>query len=171
MWSLDLGRSISLGYKNETNYSYDPKFAIGLSHQWGYQLTSGTSVWIGGEYRMYNSFSVPDSPSNKRFSYSVSYIGIPLAFHVLKLTDKASWMVSFNFSGGFRYYDDNNTLLRSESKPSNVGLAGHATLVVGAGFRLTNKVFIEAGPYVDYFEYGSAGSMLGYGIKLATINR
>jgi hypothetical protein len=169
LWGVELGNSVSLGYKNETNYSYGSRFALGLTHQWGYAISPGTSIYLGGEYRLYDWSSQSDTGKNTRYSYTLNYVGINGGFHILKIRDKATWFASLTIGGGFRYYSDNNTYIHSDQKPADVGFASHSALCVGGAARF-NKTVIEVGPYVDYLGYGSAGSVLGYGVKLTLIN-
>ena len=168
-WGIDIGGSLSLGYQEEKDYSYASNLMFGLSHQWGYQMTSGTSIWIGGEFRTYNSYGTSDTlTAKKRFTYTVDFIGIPLSFHIMKIVPKATWYATFMVSPGIRYYGDNNTIIHSDEKPASLGFGGHAMFSVGGSFKI-NRTIIQAGPYVDYIMYGSAGSMLGYGVKLTII--
>ena len=168
-WCISIGNSSILNNKNESNYSYSPRFSFGVSRQWGYQISKETSISLGGEYMLYNSSSVCDSTPHKRFSYSVSYLGVPVTLRILKITDKATWIASATFSGGFRYYNDNNINLISSDKPVSIGVGAHAVLCVGAAVRF-GKTYFELCPYVDYFQYGSSDNLLGYGVKLSTIS-
>ena len=166
-WAVNIGGSVSLGNKAETNYNYTPKLAIGIAHQWGYQMSEGTSIWAGGEFQTYNSAG-RQNDSGKTYGYNVSYIGIPLSFRVLRIQDKTAWNACLTLSGGMRYYND-NTPIHNDEKPAPVGVAAHITLAVGGDVRL-GKTVLEAGPYVDYFTYGTGGNMLGYGIRLTLIH-
>ena len=168
LWTIDIGSSISNSYKNETNYSYGSRLALGVSRQWGYQLSPGASVYIGGEYRLYNWSGVPDSPK-VRYNYTLNYLGLSGGFHALKIREKATWFASTVFGGGFRYYYDDNKQIPTNNKPANLGLSGHVLLNVGGALRF-NKTFVEIGPYVDYIGYGLSGSVISYGLKLTTFN-
>ena len=168
-WGIDIGGSLSLGYQQEKDYNYTSNLMFSVQRQWGYQMSKGTSIWIGGEFRTYNSYGTSDTlTAKKRFTYTVDYIGLPLSFHIMKIVPKATWYATFTVSPGIRYYGDNNTIIHSDEKPTSIGFAGHTVFSVGGSFK-ANRTIIQAGPYVDYLIYGSGGSMLGYGVKLTII--
>lgn len=169
-WSFDYGNGVSLGTKYETNYSYGPRLALGISHQWGYQLSNSTSIYLGGEYRMYNWSSVCDTTPTKRYAYYLNYLGANAGFHVLSIKSKANWFASFNLGAGARYYEDFNRNLTNDKKPNKVAFASHSTLNVGGSLKLGTTIF-EAGPYVDYLSYGLGGNILSYGLKLTIISK
>lgn len=165
LWSVEMGKGIALGYRNESNYTYEPKLAFALSRQWGYQISHDASAYIGGEYRMYNWNGVCDTGKPNRYSYTMSYLGVNTAFHILNIQSKFNWFASINVGGGIRYYDDNNKYISTQNKPAKLNVVAHSTLNVGGSVRF-GKTVTEIGPYVDFIGYGMGGSILTYGLKL-----
>ena len=158
-WTLEVGGSNALGSANS------PGISCGLIHQYGFQISNGVSVNIGGEFKAYNYKSDTLNGHSPKAT-NIWYIGIPLSLNIIKINQKAAWLMSITGSGGLRYLNTPNW--KDGSSDATLGGAGHFSIMVGAGFK-AKKTIIEIGPYVDYITYGVGSGAVGYGIHLSIV--
>jgi len=159
-WTINAGGGIL--FSTPSISLWKGGLGLGLSHQYGYQITNNANISIGGEFMYFTSST--DTTANKEksgnTSYRISYLGIPLTLNLVELGKPGGLYFSTGASVGVRYC---NQIISS-----NLGLGFKVSFSGGIGVK-TGKTYLQIGAYADYVGLGNNYNGLGYGLRVTTI--